>query len=168
REPGDGLCLAGVALVGGLQAFGGQLRAGLGGGDALLLHPDQQAERGDQGEAVEELAGGGHLRYQPAAFMAVSSSRHKSPTTTKQRALDFTWRNVSTNCLTCSSGVPAGSASTSPSCRLYLRICSKSVMRLSPAHRQTGRRPWPALRRKGFWRSSGRCRCGRTVSSCGP
>jgi len=28
REPGDGLCLAGVALVGGLQAFGGEICAG--------------------------------------------------------------------------------------------------------------------------------------------
>ncbi len=60
RETGDGLSLAGVALVGGLQAFAGEVRAGLGGGDALLLRPDQQAERGDQGDAVEELAGG-HL-----------------------------------------------------------------------------------------------------------
>ncbi|MCF6782580.1 hypothetical protein L3X13_13015 [Pseudomonas stutzeri] len=59
-EAGNGGGLTGVALVGGLQAFGGQLRAVLGGGDALLLRPDQQAERGDQGEAVEELPGGGH------------------------------------------------------------------------------------------------------------
>jgi len=41
REPGDGLCLAGVALVGGLQALAGEIRTGLGGGDALLLRPDE-------------------------------------------------------------------------------------------------------------------------------
>ncbi len=52
--------LPGVALFGLLLAIAGEIRAGLGGGDALLLHPDQQAERGDQGEAVEELADG-HL-----------------------------------------------------------------------------------------------------------
>ncbi len=70
----DGGGLAGVALFGGLQALAGEIRAGLGGGDALLLGPDEQAERGDHGEAVEELTGGGHWRYQPAAFMAASLS----------------------------------------------------------------------------------------------
>lgn len=59
-EAGDGGGLAGVALFGGLQAFAGQIRTGLGGGDALLLRPDEQAERGDQGKAVGELAGRGH------------------------------------------------------------------------------------------------------------
>ena len=59
-EAGDGGGLAGVALLGGLQALAGEIRLRLGGLDTLLLHPDQQAERGDQGEAVEELAGGGH------------------------------------------------------------------------------------------------------------
>ncbi len=53
REPGDSLRLADAALVGGVQALIGQIRTGLGGGDALLLRPDQQAERCDQGEAVE-------------------------------------------------------------------------------------------------------------------
>ena len=56
----DGVGLAGVALFHCLQALGGDIRAGLGGGDALLLRPDKQAERGDQGEAVEELPEGGH------------------------------------------------------------------------------------------------------------
>ncbi|EWC40209.1 hypothetical protein B597_016665 [Stutzerimonas stutzeri KOS6] len=56
----DGGGLAGAALLGGLQALGGEIRAGGRGVDALLLRPDQQAERGDQGEAVEELAGGCH------------------------------------------------------------------------------------------------------------
>jgi hypothetical protein len=59
-EPGNGGGLADVALLGGLQALAGEIGLRLGGVDALLLDPDQQAERGDQGEAVEELAGGGH------------------------------------------------------------------------------------------------------------
>jgi len=59
-EAGDGGGLAGVALLGGLQALGGEIGLRLGGVNALLLNPDQQAKRGDQGEAVEELAGGGH------------------------------------------------------------------------------------------------------------
>lgn len=64
-EAGDGGGLAGVALLGGLQALGGEIGLRLGGVDALLLDPDQQAERGDQREAVEELAGGGHWRNSP-------------------------------------------------------------------------------------------------------
>nr|WP_313209656.1 hypothetical protein [Stutzerimonas nitrititolerans] len=73
REPGDGLCLAGVALVGGLQALAGEIRTVLGGGDALLLCPDQQAERGDQGEAVDELAGGGHAACSSSKLMIQTS-----------------------------------------------------------------------------------------------
>ncbi len=76
-EAGDGGGLAGVALLGGLQALGGEIGLRLGGVDALLLDPDQQAERGDQGEAVEELAGGGHA---PAsrAMVQVSTARTSS------------------------------------------------------------------------------------------
>jgi len=48
-EAGDGGGLVGVALMGGLQALAGEIGPRLGGLDALLLHPDQQAERGDQG-----------------------------------------------------------------------------------------------------------------------
>jgi len=59
-EAGDGGGLVGVALLGGLQAIVGKVRLCLRGVDALLLKPDQQAERGDQGEAVDELAGGCH------------------------------------------------------------------------------------------------------------
>lgn len=59
-EAGDGGGLAGVALLGCLQALAGEIRLRLGSLDTLLLHPDQQTERGDQGEAVGEFAGGGH------------------------------------------------------------------------------------------------------------
>ena len=52
-QAGDGCGLAGVSLVGGFQALAGGVRSGLGGGDALLLRPNEQAKRGDEGEAVE-------------------------------------------------------------------------------------------------------------------
>jgi hypothetical protein len=51
----------------------------------LIGAPEQQGEGAEQGQAVEGLAEGGHLRYQPAAFMAASSSACRSPMTTAKR-----------------------------------------------------------------------------------
>jgi hypothetical protein len=51
----------------------------------LVGGPEQQGERAEQGQAVEGLAQGGHLRYQPAAFMAASSIVWMSPMTTAKR-----------------------------------------------------------------------------------
>jgi len=59
-EGGDGDGLALNALLGVLLTLGGQHFASLDGLALLVLAPEQQAEGGEQGEAVADLAQGGH------------------------------------------------------------------------------------------------------------
>lgn len=84
-EADDAGGLAGAALlelVDKLAVTLGARRMGL----ALLVGaPQQQAEGAEQGGAVEGLAQGCHLRYQPAAFMAASSRACRSPRTRMKR-----------------------------------------------------------------------------------
>ncbi|PZP26676.1 hypothetical protein [Pseudomonas kuykendallii] len=70
-DDGCGLPLAARGDVGELLL--GQGGAALLGLAALVVAPEQQGERAEQGDPIEGLADGGHLRYQPAAFMAASS-----------------------------------------------------------------------------------------------
>ncbi len=81
----DGVGLADVALLQVGDDLGVALGPRLGGLMLLVGAPEQQGEGAEQGQAVEGLAQGGHLRYQPAAFMAASSIDWISPMTTAKR-----------------------------------------------------------------------------------
>ena len=77
--------LAGAALLELVDKLAIALGAGRCGLALLVGAPQQQAKGAEQGRAIEGLAQGGHLRYQPAAFMAASSIAWMSPMTTAKR-----------------------------------------------------------------------------------
>lgn len=69
----DGGGLAGAALLELLQALGGQGGAALFGLAAVVLTPEQQGQRAEQGEAIEGLAQGGHAAASVQAQLACRS-----------------------------------------------------------------------------------------------